>query len=69
MGIRNLMSEIAMHHLVSTIRPDQFTKSLMKRPTKNMDELRNRATKFIQIEEYINYYRSHQYEGANKGKE
>jgi len=38
MGIINLMPEIAMHHLVSTIRPGRFTESLIKRPTKNMDE-------------------------------
>jgi len=69
MGIRNLMPEIAMHHLVSTIRPGRFTKSLIKRPAKNMDELRNRATKFMQIEEHIDCHRSHQYQGANKGKE
>jgi len=33
-----------------------------------MDELRNRATKFIQIEELINYHRSNQSEGTDKGK-
>ena len=30
MGIKNLMPEIAMHHLVSVIRPGQFTESLIK---------------------------------------
>jgi len=34
-----------------------------------MDELRNQATKFMQIEEHIDYHRIHQFEGANKGKE
>jgi len=56
MGIRNLMLEIAMHHLISTIRSDRFTESLTKRPTKNLDELKNRATKFMQIEEHTDYH-------------
>jgi len=52
MSIKNLMPEIAMHHLVSTIRPGRFTESLIKRSTKDLDELRNRATKFMQIEAF-----------------
>jgi len=56
------MPEIAMHHL------GRFTESLIKRPTNNMDELRTRATKFMQIEEHVDYHRSHQAEGADKGK-
>jgi len=63
------MPEIVMHHLVRAIRPRRFTKSLIKRPTKNMDELRTRATKFMQIEEHVDYHRSHQAEGVDKGKE
>jgi len=58
-----------MHHLVGAIRPGRFTESLIKRPTKNMKELSNHATKFIQIEEHINYHRSHQFEVIEKGKE
>jgi len=53
MGIRNLIPKIAMHHLVDTIRPGRFTESLIKRPTQNMEELRNRATKFMQIEDTL----------------
>jgi len=34
-----------------------------------MEELRNRATKFMQIEEHINYHRNHPVEGPNKVKE
>jgi len=33
MGIKNLNPKIAMHHLVSAIRPRRFTESLIKRPT------------------------------------
>jgi len=63
MGIGNLMPEIAMHHLISAIRPSRFTESLIKRSAKNMDELRNRTTKFMQIEEHIDYHRSHIFQG------
>jgi len=31
--------------------------------------MRNRATKIMQIEEHIDYHRSHQSEGVDKGKE
>jgi len=65
------MSEIAMHHhLVSTIRPDRFTESLIKRPATNLDELRNRATKFMQIEELTDYHKSvRSKNGGDKGRE
>ena len=56
-SIRNLNPEIAMHHLVSAILPGRFTESLIKRPPCDMDELRTRATKFMQIEEHIDYHR------------
>ena len=69
MNIRNLMPEIAMHHLVGAIRRGRFTESLTKRPTRNMDELRTRATKFMQIEEHVNYHRTHQAKADKKGKE
>ena len=36
------MPEIAMHHLISAPRPKKFTDNLIKKPTKNLDELRNR---------------------------
>jgi len=68
MGIQNLMPEIAMHHLVGAIHPGRFTESLIKRPAKNMEKLRNHATKFMHIEKHIDYHRKHQFEGA-KGKE
>ena len=47
MSIRNLMSKIVMHHLISTILPSQFTKSLIKRLAKNINKLRNQASKFM----------------------
>ena len=70
MCIRYLMPEITMHHLVSAIRPSWFTKILIKRPTKNFDELTNWATKFMYIEELSDFDKSVQSEnGRDKRKE
>jgi len=69
MGIRKLNPEIAMHHLISAILPGRFTESLIKRPPHDMDELRTRATKFMQIEEHIDYHRKTQAEAYEKEKE
>lgn len=50
-SIRNLSSEIIMHHMVTSLRPRPFVDSLCKQPVTNLDELRQRATKFMQLEE------------------
>ena len=68
MSIRNLNPEIAMHHLVSAILLGRFTENLIKRPPYNMDELRTRATKFMQIEEHIDYHRKAHVENADRSK-
>ena len=70
LSIRNLMLEIAMHHLISTLRLDQFTDSLIKKPPKILDELQNPTTKFMQIEELHNFHKNVQAEsGGDKGKD
>ena len=69
MGIRNLMPEIAMHHLVRAIHSGRLTKSLIKRPVKDMDELRTRATKFMQIEEHVDYHKAYQTKTISKESE
>jgi len=56
MNIRGLKQEVTLHHLVSAIRPSRFTESLIKKPPKDMEDLRTRATKFMQIEEHIDYH-------------
>jgi len=56
MNIRGLKQEVALHHLVSAIRPSHFTESLIKKSPQDMEDLRTRATKFMQIEEHINYH-------------
>jgi len=70
LSIKNLMPKIAMHHLISTLRPGQFTDSLIKKPTKNLDELQNRATKFMQIKELRDFHKNAWADnGGDKGKE
>jgi len=49
--IRNLNSEVALHHMVTTLRPGPFADSLCKKPTLDMNEMRVRATKFMSLEE------------------
>jgi len=68
MGIQNLNPDIVMHHLVSAILPGRFTESLIKRPPYNMDELRTKATKFMQIEEHVDYHRKTHVENTERNK-
>jgi len=51
LSIHNLRSKVTMHHMVTTLRPGPFVDSLCKRPATNLDELRQRSTKFMQLEE------------------
>ena len=57
LSIRNLMLEIAMHNLISTLQPEQFTDSLIKKQ-KKIVELKNRTTKFMQIEDLHDYHKN-----------
>jgi len=49
--IRNLNSEVALHHMVTVLRPGPFVDSLCKKPALDMNEMRVRATKFMHLEE------------------
>jgi len=40
-----------MHHMLTTLRPGPFADSLCMQPAKNLEELRRRAAKFMQLEE------------------
>jgi len=51
LNISNLNPEVAMHHLVTALKPGPFVDSLCKKPVSNLDELRTKATKFMQMEE------------------
>jgi len=51
LNISNLSLEVGMHHMVTVLKPDPFSNSLYKKPTMNLDELRQRTAKFMQLEE------------------
>ncbi|XP_068466297.1 uncharacterized protein [Phaseolus vulgaris] len=51
LSIRNLSPKMTMHHMVTTLKPRLFVDSLCKQPTTDLVELRQRATKFMQLEE------------------
>ncbi|XP_068482612.1 uncharacterized protein [Phaseolus vulgaris] len=51
LGIRNLSPEVTMHHMITALKPGPFADSLCKKPATSLDELRQRASKFMQMEE------------------
>jgi len=59
-----------MHHLVTALQSGPFVNSLCKKPAKVLDELRQRAAKFMQLEELHDYHNNVQVDiGGDKGKE
>jgi len=53
--IRNLSPKVVVHHLVTTLRSSSFVDSLFKKSGKNLYKLKQRATKFMQLEELCDY--------------
>lgn len=49
--IKNLSLEVTLHHLVTALKPGPFSDNLCKKPATNLEELRRRATKFMELEE------------------
>jgi len=47
LNIPNLNPEVAMPHMVTTLKPKPFSDSLCKKLTTNLDELSQRAAKFM----------------------
>jgi len=47
MSIRNLIPEVAMHHMLTALRPRPFADSLCMQLASSLDELRRRAAKFM----------------------
>jgi len=51
LSIRNLSPKVTMHHMITALRSRPFSDNLCKKPTTNLVELRQPATKFMQVEE------------------
>ena len=66
LGIQNLSPEVTMHHMITTLKPGPFADSLCKKPTTNLDELRQRASKFMQMEELREFRNQARTDGGEK---
>lgn len=49
--IQDLNPEVTLHHMLTALRPERFGDSLYKKSTSNLEELKRRAGKFMQLEE------------------
>lgn len=49
--IQNLSHEVALHYMIMALWLGYFVERLYMSPTKNMDEIRQRATEFMRVEE------------------
>ena len=64
--IRNLSPEVTMHHMITALKPGSFADSLCKKPAINLDELRKRASKFMQMEELREFRNQVRVDGGEK---
>nr|KYP55220.1 hypothetical protein KK1_001427 [Cajanus cajan] len=53
--IRDLNPAVALHHLTTALKPGPFVNSIYKKPPTNMDDLRRRADKYMQMEELADF--------------
>lgn len=60
---------MTIDHLVPILQSGSFTDNLFNKPAANLDELRQRAKKFIEVEEFRDYHNHVQAENdEDKGK-
>ncbi|XP_068486801.1 uncharacterized protein [Phaseolus vulgaris] len=69
MSIRNLSPEVAMHHMLTALRPGPFADSLCMQPVTNLDDLRRQAAKFMQLEELREFRNNARAEASGEKKE
>jgi len=55
LNIQNLSPEVDLHHMVITLKLGPFADSLYKKPVIDLDELRRRSTKFMQLEKIYEF--------------
>ncbi|XP_027343176.1 uncharacterized protein LOC113855745 [Abrus precatorius] len=55
LSIHNLEPAVAIHHLRTALKPGPFVNSICKKPPVDLDELRSRAAKYMQMEELSEY--------------
>ncbi|XP_020220516.1 uncharacterized protein LOC109803382 [Cajanus cajan] len=53
--IQDLNPAVALHHLTTTLKPGPFANSICKKPPTDMDDLRRRADKYMQMEELAEF--------------
>ncbi|XP_020240236.1 uncharacterized protein LOC109819062 [Cajanus cajan] len=53
--IRDLTPAVALHHLTTALKPGPFVNSICKKPPSDMNDLRRRADKYMQMEELEEY--------------
>nr|KYP56478.1 hypothetical protein KK1_002719 [Cajanus cajan] len=53
--IRDLNPAVALHHLTTALKPGPFVNSLCKKPPSDMNDLRRRADKYMQMEELAEF--------------
>jgi len=70
MSIWNLSPDVAIHHMLIALRPRLFADNLCMQPAANLDELRRRAAKFMQLEELREFHNQARVEASGeKGKQ
>ncbi|XP_068503663.1 uncharacterized protein [Phaseolus vulgaris] len=67
-SIQNLSPDVSMRHIITTLPPRLFANNLCMHVAANLDELRWRAAKFMQLEE-LREFRNQEKAGGVKEKE
>ncbi|XP_020235170.1 uncharacterized protein LOC109815012 [Cajanus cajan] len=64
--IRDLNPAVALHHLTTALKPGPFVNSICKKPPSDMNDLRRRADKYMQMEELVEYRNQARAESLSK---